>query len=186
MVGTTLHVKDQTLFQSPAVADKPWCAWFDWSLPRWLLGASLMGGICFAGVVFYVQLGQTTLRFQIDDPSLAVRFGDQEITIDNDGQEIRIAPATRHQFTVLQNGAEVVGTSFELKRKDKAVLRVSTAKDGGVQILSDARFLPAVGTRRCGRGTPIRAARNGERKRRRMPVVSRQPCTPATASGSLP
>jgi hypothetical protein len=90
------------------------------------LGVLLL--ILFAAV-FYVRLGETTVKFKIDDPSLAVHFGNQEITIDNDGQKIQITPGEKQSFTVAQNGGESQTAEFTLRKGQKLVLRISLEKD---------------------------------------------------------
>jgi serine/threonine protein kinase/WD40 repeat protein len=77
------------------------------------------------GAVFYIKLGETTVKFEIEDPSLAVRFGKDEITIDNDGRPIRITPGEKQTFTVTQNGGQSQANAFTLTKGEKAVLRIS-------------------------------------------------------------
>jgi formylglycine-generating enzyme required for sulfatase activity/serine/threonine protein kinase len=77
-----------------------------------------------AAIVVYVQLGKTTLKFEIEDPSLAIRFGDQRITVDNDGHAIGITPGGEQRFVVEQNGLEVEADSLTLKKGEKIALRV--------------------------------------------------------------
>ncbi|MBW3598348.1 MAG: hypothetical protein KY475_13885 [Planctomycetes bacterium] len=87
-----------------------------------LLAAALT---LFLGAVFYVNLGETTVKFEVNDPSLAVKFGEGEITIDNDGQPIRITPGRKHSFTISHNGVEALATSFTLRKGEDVVLAVS-------------------------------------------------------------
>ena len=88
-----------------------------------------------AGVVVLVQLGETTVRFEIDDPDLAVHFGEKEITIVDDGEKIQIRPGEDQSFVVTQNGTETAGYTFRLVRGSKAVLRASVV-DEKVQLSS--------------------------------------------------
>ena len=94
-------------------------------------------GTLLTAVVFVVQLGETSIRFEIDDPSLAVKFGEKQITIENDGDTIQIAPGKENSFTVLQSGSEVTGNSFVLKKGENVALRVSVAKGGDIKVSSD-------------------------------------------------
>ena len=123
----------------------------------WMAGLGA-AAILIAAVVFFVRLGETTVQFEIDDPALAVRFGEREITVDNDGDTIRIRPGAKNEFTVLQNGAEVVGRSIELKKGDKITLRVTVAGNGGIDVRTDPKTplsirdiaLPVFGQKRDG------------------------------------
>lgn len=94
-------------------------------------------GLLLTAVVFVVQLGETSIRFEIDDPSLAVKFGEKRITIENDGDAIQIAPNKENSFTVLQSGSEVTGNSFVLKKGENVALRVSVANGGDIKVSSD-------------------------------------------------
>ena len=89
----------------------------------------------YSGTFFIIQLGQTTLRFEIDDPMLAVRFGDEEISIDNDGDTIHIKPGEEQRFVVTQDGLEIETDSMTLRKGDKVILRVAIV-DG--KLLVDA------------------------------------------------
>ncbi len=105
---------------------------------RKLAIGSVAIGMLLATVVFIVKLGETSIRFEIDDPNLAVKSGEKNITVENDGDTIQIAPGKENSFTVLQSGSEVTGNSFVLKKGDKVALRVSIAKGGDIQVTSDS------------------------------------------------
>lgn len=119
---------------------------------------SLSIGI-MAFAVFFVQLGSTTLRFDIDDPSLAVQFAGDTIRLDNDGRPIEIQPGRAHEFVVLHNGVEVQSRSFTLRKGDKIALRVSVV-DGEVSVVPNREDVPMT-NRRLETG-PAPAAKSDE------------------------
>lgn len=99
----------------------------------WTALSILTAGILLLfGAVFYVRLGQTTVKFEIDDPSLAVRFGERRITINNDDQSIQITPGEKQTFTVTQNGGEAQTSEFTLRKGQKVVLRVTVEPNGQI------------------------------------------------------
>lgn len=100
---------------------------------RQVVAAAVLATVALLGVLFYVQLGKTTLRFEIADPALAIRFADQRITFDHDGQTINIKPGDEQRFVVEQNGVEVESGSLTLHKSQKVVLRVSVVP-GGLEI----------------------------------------------------
>jgi serine/threonine protein kinase len=113
---------------------------------RWLIGLAT-AAMLVAATVFFVRLGETTIRFQIDDPNIAVHFGDKKISFDNDGEKIHITPGEENTFIISkEDGSEVVGSSLQLKKGQKVVLRVSTAPNGEIQILPDPSDLPPPAT----------------------------------------
>ena len=94
--------------------------------------ASLLG-------IVYIQLGKTTLKFEIEDPSIEVRFGDETIYFqDRAGGDsnFTIKPGTNQEFVVEQNGAVVETDSLVLNRGDKVVLRIDVV-EGEIRILPD-------------------------------------------------
>ncbi len=96
-------------------------SWGGWAA----LGLAALAFLLILGVVIYVKLGETTVKFEINNPSLAVRFAENEITIDNDGQSLRITPGQKQTFTVAQNGLELQTTAFTLRKGEQVVLAVS-------------------------------------------------------------
>lgn len=98
---------------------------------RWSLVVSTVACLLIAmcvGTLFVVQLGRTTLKFEIDDPTLAVRFKGESISIDNDGNTIDIKPGQQQELVVEQNGVEVETDTLVLRKGDKVVLRVSVVE----------------------------------------------------------
>lgn len=97
-----------------------------------------------AAAVMFVRLGETTVRIEIDDPNIAVRFGEDEITFEHDGQKIHVTPGAENQIVIKQGESEVERRSFELKKGQKVVLRVSTV-NGRVDVSGDdgVVWLPA-------------------------------------------
>ncbi len=104
-------------------------------------GLLLAIGFCgfaalLAATFFYVQWGKTTLRFEIDDPSIAVSFGNERVDLRTaEGKTFRIEPGTEQRFIVFQDGAEVETNSLKLRRGQKIVLKIDVV-DGQIQVAS--------------------------------------------------
>ena len=99
-----------------------------------LLG--LIPALLFASV-FYMQLGKTTLKFEIADPSVEVKFGEEVVSFrdrQGSGAVFTIKPGTKQIFTVEQNGAVAETGSLVLNRGDKVVLRIDVV-DGNLKIV---------------------------------------------------
>ncbi len=92
--------------------------------------AALLGLISalIAAAVFYIQLGKTTLKFEIADPAIEVKFGEEVVNFRDRqgfGTVFTVKPGTEQRFTVEQNGAVVETDSLVLNRGDRLVLRVA-------------------------------------------------------------
>ena len=101
---------------------------------RWLTVIAVLSVPIIVAAIFVIQMGKTLVRFEINDPTLSVKFGDSDITVDNDGAEIRIHPGDKNQFVVSQGGTETIATEFSLKRGSKVAMKISLSSDGQVQI----------------------------------------------------
>ena len=110
---------------------------------RWAVALGT-AAILFAAAVILVRLGDTTIRLEIDDPSLAVHFGKDFITIDKDGKEIRIEPGEKNTFVVSQDGQVIESQSFRLNKGQEVVLRITKDDNGGIEFRSTPRlkFVP--------------------------------------------
>lgn len=108
------------------------------SLPqvaRWttLAGA---GAISVAlAVLLFFQTPYGVLQIEIEDPTLAVKFDDQTITFDNDGQPINVTATAEHTLEVQRDGATIAAATRQLtlKRGEKRLMKVSLI-DGQVAI----------------------------------------------------
>ena len=103
---------------------------------NWIAALSLLLVAIVAAAVMFVRLGETTVRIEIHDPNITVRFGENEITFEHDGQKIRVTPGTQNNIVVKQGDTEVRRGSFELKKGQKVVLHVSTV-NGRVDVSGD-------------------------------------------------
>lgn len=107
-------------------------------LVRWASAISAAAMLLVLAAVFFIRLGETTIRFEVDAPDVAVYFAKDTITIDNDGERIHIKPGEKHTLVVERDDeTEVVGRSFQLKRGQKVVLHVSDSQDGLIHIRPD-------------------------------------------------
>ena len=95
----------------------------------------------YGGTFFFIQLGQTTLKFEVSDPSVAVRFFNSKITVENDNRTIHIKPGTEHTFTIEQDGVELETDALTLRRGDKIVLSIDVV-DGSPTIGMRGANLP--------------------------------------------
>lgn len=102
----------------------------------WIAALSLMFVSVAAASVILVRLGETTVRIEISDPNISVRFGDGEITFENDGQKIRVTPGATNQIVVKNGDAEVRTGSFELRKGQNVVLLISTV-NGRIDVRGD-------------------------------------------------
>lgn len=109
-----------------------------WPVAFTLIAATLL---CFLGVAFYAKLGETTVKFEIDDPTLAVHFAANEITVNNDGRPIRVTPGEQQTFTISHNGLTAQTAAFTLRKGDQEVLRVSV-HEGQIAIVPRNRNMP--------------------------------------------
>ncbi len=123
-----------------------------WRRAGTLVATALAGLLIFAATVFYVQLGKTTIKFEIENPNLAVRFAGDTITVDNEGQTIHIKPGENREFVVVQNGVEVETDAFTLKKGQKIALRV-TLVEGQVAVIPSSSD---VSVRRSAAAPPAR------------------------------
>ncbi|MFV1967523.1 MAG: protein kinase, partial [Pirellulaceae bacterium] len=133
-------------FAEPSTA--PSRSW--WRRAGTLVATALAALLICAATVLYVQLGKTTIKFEIEDPTLAVRFDGDTITVDNEGQAIHIKPGEDHEFVVERNGLEVETDSFTLKKGQKIALRV-TLVEGRVAVIPSR---PDVSMKRPAAGPP--------------------------------
>ncbi len=114
----------------PVLAAPSSCGKWRWRILTVLAGAL---AICL-GVIFTVKLGGTTIRFEVEDPTLAVHFRENEITVNNDGQTLRITPGQPQSFTIHHNGVEAQTTAFTLRKGQDVVLTVSVDESGQVNV----------------------------------------------------
>ncbi len=100
---------------------------------RRLVVATALALTLLVAVVLYVQIGKTTLRFEITDPRLSVRFGEQTIQIDNDGHTMHVKPGAEQRFVVEQDGLVLETDSLVLRRSQEIVLTIAIVQ-GDLQI----------------------------------------------------
>lgn len=108
---------------------------------KMLIAAAFAGGLILAATIFYVQQGKTTIRFEVDDPSLAISFGTDTITIKDSGRELTIAPGKKQQFVIKQDGNELETDHFTLTKGQKVALKVSVEK-GQVSVVPSDSSVP--------------------------------------------
>ena len=130
--------------------------------------ATLLLFAIVSAAVFFVRMGQTTIRFDVVDESLAIRFGGQRISIDNDGQTIHITPG-KNTFVVERDGLEIETATFTLKKGPKSAF-AGTIMAGSTRFRDDRskstnrtaqRDQPQ--SERHGRRTSAQGARRGRR-----------------------
>lgn len=100
--------------------------------------SAIVALVFIAAAVIFVKLGETTVRIEIHDPSLAVRFRDDVITIDNDGQKFHIQAGERQELVIEQAGLELETRSFTLRKGQKVALQVSTTPAGQLDVQDSA------------------------------------------------
>lgn len=104
--------------------------------------------------VFYIQLGKTTLKFEVLDPNIQVRFSDEAVHFqDREGANttFSVKPGETQEFVVEQNGAVVETDSLVLNRGDKVVLKIDvmegeivvTSSVPDVDLLRKSAVLPS-------------------------------------------
>jgi serine/threonine protein kinase/WD40 repeat protein len=94
-----------------------------------------------AGVIVYVELGKATIRFDVEDPALAVKFGSGVITVNNDGEPIRITPGDEHHFQIERSGLTLRTGSFTLSRGERVTLHVATV-NGALAVTPGGKRFP--------------------------------------------
>ena len=123
-------------------------------ITAWLVTLTAAAAL-IAGVVIFVKLGETTIRFEIDDPAIAVHLSDQTITVDNDGEAIRIDPGDENTFTVTKNDEVIEGRSFKLNKGQKIVLSVTVDPQDNVKLRTSPQIpLARVAARTAHSETP--------------------------------
>ena len=108
---------------------------------RPVVTAALFGLILalIAAAVSYFQSGKTTLRFEINDPNVNVRFADESIGVDtSDSKTFRVEPATQQIFVVYQYGLKVETDSLTLRRGQKVVVAIRVV-EGEIKTASNLR-----------------------------------------------
>ncbi len=109
-----------------------WSSSWDWwnrqsGGVRWSLLGGAAGALLLLAVVFLLPTPVGTLRIEIEDPAILVRLDGESITIDNDGQPIRVAATAKHTLEIEQNGTIVDAATQEvvLRRGEQRLLKVS-------------------------------------------------------------
>ena len=92
--------------------------------------AALFFGIACAATVFYVLTDHGTVRVEVMDPSLAVRFNDQTIRVEDGDQEFTIGADEQQRLVVTLDGSDwkLVTESFEIRRGQEIVFKVEMLK----------------------------------------------------------
>lgn len=91
--------------------------------------------LCLFGI-FYIELGTTTLKFEVLDPDIQVRFAGESVVFqDRNGADptFTIKPGTKQEFVVEQSGAVVETDSLVLNRGDRVVLKIDVV-EGEIRI----------------------------------------------------
>ncbi len=98
------------------------------SRSRWHLFLVACAGMLLsliAATVIIVQFGKTTLKFEINDPRIAVSFAGETINVNMpEDKTFRVTPSTDQRFVVLLDGLEVETDSLTLRRGQKVVLSI--------------------------------------------------------------
>lgn len=122
--------KPKSKDQSKRSAEKSW-------KPLSVIGiAGVALSVLFA--VVYVQLGSATVKLEVLDPSLKVRFGKDELTIKNGGKPIKVSPG-KQSLLVSRDGFQTETKEFTLSRGETKQL-VVTLVEGNVQLLTNAEY----------------------------------------------
>ena len=119
------------------------------------LVATAFVGLALAAIattVFFIhQAGKTTLRFEINDPTVKVSFADNTISFDTPDSTFKIEPLQEQKFVVYQGETEVETDSLTLRRGQKVVLTIDVVK-GQLDITSNDRDVQV--TKRTRKPTP--------------------------------
>ncbi|HSG69626.1 MAG TPA: protein kinase, partial [Planctomycetaceae bacterium] len=105
-------------------------------IPRWAVGVGFFGLACMLAGIFYIQIGTTTLKFEVLDPDIQVRFAGESVVFqDRNGADstFTIKPGTKQEFVVEQSGAVVETDSLVLNRGDRVVLKIDVV-EGEIRI----------------------------------------------------
>ncbi|HUG18374.1 MAG TPA: protein kinase [Planctomycetaceae bacterium] len=105
-------------------------------IPRWVVGVGFFSFACMLAGIFYIQIGTTTLKFEVLDPDIQVRFAGESVVFqDRNGADsiFTVKPGTTQEFVVEQNGAVVETDSLVLNRGDRVVLKIDVV-EGEIRI----------------------------------------------------
>jgi len=83
------------------------------------------------GVILFFPTKYGVVQIEIDDPTLAVRFDGDVITVDNDRSPFSVTPTDKHKLEVLQNGVAIKSATKELtiRRGEKRLVTVKLVGD---------------------------------------------------------
>jgi hypothetical protein len=104
-----------------------------------------LAGVTVAGVIFYWQTDNGTVRIEINDPEIQVAFDKKELIFKgvDDKQELRVATG-EHGLHVKRGNLEFDSDKpIVIKRGDTVTLRVEWLKDGKLQIVRDGKVSDA-------------------------------------------
>jgi serine/threonine protein kinase/predicted esterase len=97
-------------------------------LTKLLVGAAFAGALAIVGAIFFAELQKTTVRFEVNDPSLSISFGADSIAVKDADREFTIAPKSEQRFTIKKDGTELETDTFTLNKGQKIALRIDVVK----------------------------------------------------------
>jgi len=91
-------------------------AWWKARTPTisWTVSGGTGAILIVLGIILFFPTQHGIVKFEIDDPSLSVRFNGETISIDTDGRSIDVSPTAKHTFEILQDGVTIDSGSREV------------------------------------------------------------------------
>lgn len=99
----------------------------------------LFGGLALAAIILFLQMGNGTIRVEINDPSIEVTINENGYRIKGLEEDVEIKPG-EHTLHVKRGEVEYDTGKFEVAKNDKVVIRVEYI-NGALRVVSNDRDL---------------------------------------------